>query len=357
MRSGAVSMLALSADGTRAVSASRGATADVWDVRTGQILRTLEGHTKAIQAVQITSDGTRAVTAAGDRTLRVWDLDTGEAVHTFGGHWDWITSAVMTPTGDRALSLSLDRTARLWDLAQRRQLRVLVSRDARDAEDLRARWLAMDDSRAVQVDITGLAVTRSASMALSADGLRAVFAERGTISVWNLETGALVPIPVEDFQAEEVATDGRIAVVGSALGTLAVVDLSEARLVRQLDAGRAEARSRLILDMVVDASVARVMVAERDGSVRTWDLTSGLETGACDTGAFDADAVAIAPNGRYAYAVTGDTVLAADLATCQPMRRLSLDHHITALAVAPDGLHVVLGDESGRVHFLELEAP
>jgi WD40 repeat protein len=355
MRSGAVSMMALSADGSRALSASRGITADVWDVRTGQILRTLEGHTKTIQAVQITSDGTRAVTAAGDQTLRVWDLESGAALHTFAGHWEWIVSAVMTPNGERVLSLSLDRTARLWDLDQRRQLRVLVSRYARDVEGLRAQWLAMDDSRAVQVDLTDLAVTRSARMALSADGTRAVFAEGGTISVWNLETGVLIPIPVEDFHAEEVATDGHLSVVGSALGTLAVVDLSEARLLRQLDAGRREGRARPTLDIVVNASAGRVMVAERDGSVRTWDLSAGIEIDACDTGACEADAVAIAPNGRYAYAVTGDTVLAADLATRKATHRLSLDHHITALAVAPDGRHAVLGDESGRVHFLELD--
>jgi WD40 repeat protein len=348
-------MVAVSADGRRAVSASRGSTVDVWDVESGRVLRTLEGHTKAVQAVRMTSDGSRAVTAAGDRTLRVWDLETGKAVHTFGGHWDWVVAAVMTPAGDRVVSLSLDRTARLWDLDERRQLRVLVSRDKRDAEDLRARWLAMDDSRAVQVDVTDLPITRNASLAISADGQRAVFAERGTVSVWHLDTGRFVSLAVGDFQAKEVTTDAQLAVVGSILGTLCLVDVAEARLVRMFDSDRTEARGRQILDVVVDAAAGRAIAAARDGTVRTWDLASGLEIGACGTGVTDVDAVVIAPSGRFVYSVVEDTVAASDLTAGRQLQRLSLDHHITSMAVTPGGFHVVLGDESGRVHFLELD--
>ena len=64
----------------------------------------------------------------------------------------------------------------------------------------------------------------------------------------------------------------------------------------------------------------------------------------------------LAPGGRFVYSVVGDTVLTSDLTAQRQLGRLSLDHHITSMAVTPDGLHVVLGDESGRVHFLELDA-
>ena len=123
---------------------------------------------------------------------------------------------------------------------------------------------------------------------------------------------------------------------------------------RFLDAGRGLARTRQIMDIVVDALGRRAITAARDGSVRMWDLVTGRETAALQGESEKVDAVAIAPNGRFAYSVLGDTVVASDLTAMVPLCRLSLDHNITAIAVTPDGLHAALGDESGRMHFLTL---
>ena len=116
-------------------------SAQVWDATRDRLESALEGHTKPIQALRMTADGRRALTASRDRTLRVWDLDTGRTLHVLNGHWDGVAAAAMTPAGDRAVSLSLDRTVRLWDLEQGRALRVLVGPDAPAAIlCARARW-------------------------------------------------------------------------------------------------------------------------------------------------------------------------------------------------------------------------
>jgi WD40 repeat protein len=129
--------------------------------------------------------------------------------------------------------------------------------------------------------------------------------------------------------------------------------------------------------MTGDGRVA--LTASRDRTIRLWDLVRGaavrvllgpgseriaehLRGGALEFGEESGlhvggvDTVAIAPNGQFAYSVVGDTVVASDLTGRKPLRRLSLDHNITAIAVTPDGLHAALGDESGRVHFLTLDA-
>jgi hypothetical protein len=116
------------------------------------------------------------------------------------------------------------------------------------------------------------------------------------------------------------------------------------------------ARIRQVLDIVVDSPGRRAITASRDGSLRVWDLAAGRESAALQGDVDEVDTVAIAPNGRFAYSVVGDTVVASDLIALKPLRRLSLDHNITAIAVTPDGLHAALGDESGRVHFLTLDA-
>jgi WD40 repeat protein len=58
-------------------------TLRVWDVETGRELRTLKGHTDAVNGVAVSGNGTRVVSASWDNTVRVWDVETGESIATF----------------------------------------------------------------------------------------------------------------------------------------------------------------------------------------------------------------------------------------------------------------------------------
>ena len=104
---GAVYGVAVTPDGTRAVSASDDRTLRVWDLATGKSLASLEGHTNAVFGVAVTPDGTRAVSASEDTTLRVWDLATGRSLASLEGHTRAVLGVAVTPDGTRAVSASL----------------------------------------------------------------------------------------------------------------------------------------------------------------------------------------------------------------------------------------------------------
>jgi WD40 repeat protein len=91
----------------------------VWNLESGEELRTLEGHTHWVDAVAVTPDGQRAVSASGslghDKTLRVWDLQSGKELHTLEGHTISVKAVVVTPDGRRAVSQGY-KTLRVWDL-------------------------------------------------------------------------------------------------------------------------------------------------------------------------------------------------------------------------------------------------
>ena len=70
-------------DGKRALSASGDKTLKMWDLQTGEALRTLEGHSGSVYAVAVTPDGKRAISASDDKTLKVWDLETALPVAMF----------------------------------------------------------------------------------------------------------------------------------------------------------------------------------------------------------------------------------------------------------------------------------
>jgi WD40 repeat protein len=63
-------------------------TVRVWDVASGQCTATLEGHTASVYSVALTSDGTRAVSGSDDNTVRVWDVASGQCTATLEGHTD-----------------------------------------------------------------------------------------------------------------------------------------------------------------------------------------------------------------------------------------------------------------------------
>ena len=49
-------------------------TARLWDLGTGKTTRTLKGHTSAVMSVALSADGTRALSGSWDKTVRLWDL-------------------------------------------------------------------------------------------------------------------------------------------------------------------------------------------------------------------------------------------------------------------------------------------
>ena len=75
--------MAVLADGSRALSGSCDNTLRLWDLATGETLRTLEGHTDWVTAVAVLADGSRALSGSDDNTLRLWDLATGECLAEF----------------------------------------------------------------------------------------------------------------------------------------------------------------------------------------------------------------------------------------------------------------------------------
>jgi len=98
------------------VSASWDKTLKVWDLNSGEVLQTLEGHGDWVTAVAIAPDGKTAVSASNDETLKVWDLNSGEVLQMLEVHSDRVTAVAIAPDGKTAVSASWDWTLKVWDL-------------------------------------------------------------------------------------------------------------------------------------------------------------------------------------------------------------------------------------------------
>ena len=69
--------MAFSPDSKRLASSSDDGTVRLWDVTTGELIRTLEGHA-VLHTIAFSRDGTRLIFAAEDRTIKLWDIRAGQ---------------------------------------------------------------------------------------------------------------------------------------------------------------------------------------------------------------------------------------------------------------------------------------
>jgi hypothetical protein len=121
--SGFVLCLALSADGTRALTGASDKTVRLWDVPAGTCLRVLSGFKANVTAVAFAHDGRTAVASSDDGTARLWDLSTGVEGRRLVGHDGGVNSAALSRDGRRVATAGSDGTLRVWDAATGGELR------------------------------------------------------------------------------------------------------------------------------------------------------------------------------------------------------------------------------------------
>jgi WD40 repeat protein len=129
----AIRSVAISANGRRALASAWDKTVLVWDLPGGKELHHLIGNATVVTGMAISPDGRWGATGSGtipapdgkgaanadfDHLIRLYNLETGKIVRTFEGHTSGIMSLVFSADGRYLLSGACDGTARLWRWAK-----------------------------------------------------------------------------------------------------------------------------------------------------------------------------------------------------------------------------------------------
>ncbi|GME76207.1 unnamed protein product [Ambrosiozyma monospora] len=137
-------------------------TIKIWNVETGELIRTLRGHTRGVKTLAF--DEQKLISGGFDNTIKVWNYRTGDCISTYTGHeegvttvdfhdkvivsgsadhtvkvWHvetrtcytlrghngWVTCVKMDPKSGTIFSASEDSTIRIWDLETNKCLKTL----------------------------------------------------------------------------------------------------------------------------------------------------------------------------------------------------------------------------------------
>ena len=261
----------------------------LWDVATGEELQVFEGHTAGISMIAVSADGRKALTGSEDGTIRLWDLETGVEIRSIFAHTEGVFSVALSPDGRTALSGSMannftDSGITLWDLESGQMIHRLTNQDhftslifAPDGQT------AYSDGSGFGLNLydltTGAQLPPFAENARCCTGFalhpngRSIFLannNNGPVIEWDLEANREIRTFGQFPGARtrvEVSQDGRLLLV-SAMGDFTLWDLKTGQEIRSFSS---DGFCCIDIDMSPDGSMA--ITPGGGGTAILWDLT------------------------------------------------------------------------------------
>jgi WD40 repeat protein/pimeloyl-ACP methyl ester carboxylesterase len=220
---------------------------ELYDGKTGKLLRVLAGHRNGAELASFSPDGRRVITASWwDSIVRIWSTEVeGEPLLLHSGG---VNSASFSFDGRRVLLGTRARTAQIFDTETGNRLHTLPGHEA--------------------------AVT---AVSFSEDGRRVVTVAGGLARIWDAETGDQLNILAspESITHASFSNDGRRVVtmqLNALTQTAQIWDALSGKPLHDL-AGH----NRSINSVAFSPDSKQIVTTSRDTTARLWDTNTGKE--------------------------------------------------------------------------------
>jgi WD40 repeat protein len=294
----------------------------LWDFSSGQLLRSFDGLSDAVRALDFHPQGTKLAVACDDGTLKVLNVDDGQSLWDVAAHdgraraVDWNDSGTQIVSGG-------DQSAAIWNA------------------DTGERLLVFEELAGTVLDVE-----------FSSDGSRVLSTDGINTFIWQVADGKVLtrfPAGTGTMRSATFSHDNRTVVGVNIDSTVYVWNAETAKSVRELKGHTAG-----VLDVEISADGQYVATAGLDGTIRLWNFSDGTERHMFPGHLQHATSVAMTSDGKFLAG--GDTRGRITVWNTETGTEVS-DRHIgvvTSLAFSEAGNRLVSGGIDGTVRVWDL---
>jgi WD40 repeat protein len=256
----------------------------------------LIGHSDTILNASFSRDQALAATASKDATAAIWEVASGKRLFSCTGHTKDVTGVVFAPSNRRLLTISLDGTGRIWSVETGNQLAIFeVNRTTaltsfRGIREIVPSWDApgrlvrqelIPDPVVVPVndhfDTGGAAIDlggdRRCTAFLSPTSEHIASVKGSVLTLWSGTTGA----PRHEFELNAIprfiqySPDGKLLAASLKDGSVKLIKVESGEIVQADSCARAG-------PLALSTDGTR-LATTADGKIRVWDITDISERG------------------------------------------------------------------------------
>ena len=325
--------LAFSPDGNLLAYAGMGSQrALIWDVRTKQIIKTLETTTHWIAGIAFSPDGETVAMVTDDQAITLFNRKSWQRVGRLKGHLDEVWCVAFSPDGKLLVTGSKDNTVRAWSAAPR---------------------AAAEDLLPLPPETDGVS--------LSADGKTLVtLTTNNSFSLWDIAAmrrTVTKPLPWTSFQHSwnirgfAISAGGKLLVIPRTDGAISVWETDTLR-----EAARLEGFMRPA-EVVALPGDGRTLAAASGNAVKLWDLETSKLVASWSNLVSDVRSLFHSPEHKLLIvAYMNGQAEVMDLASHTHRRaRLGHESYILAAAISPDGRTLATGAVDAKLKLWDID--
>jgi WD40 repeat protein len=291
------------------------------DIESERVLKSFEGHKKSITSIAFNPKGKTFATCSYDKQVIIWDVETGKALKTLKGHKMEVYEIEYSPDGKRIASVSHDQTIKLWDAETGKEIRTFTGH-----------------TYAVK------------SVTISSDGKR--IASSGVddlIKIWDIETGReIISIPNSWNGSIAFSPNGKYVVTGSNDKLVKIYDIETGKKIQTFSGHIKDVNT-----VIFSHNGKNIISGGSDKSIRFWNFDTGKEIKTLGVQRTSrVEDVKFSSDGKKIITCGDKTIKIWDITTGQQARVLKgHNSYVRAIDISRDGKKIVSGgsDKSIRI--------